>query len=230
MATAAIPIIGSLLSGLFHGKPATQTQSSSGTSTGLTSGSSTGSTAPIFDPATDQLRQLLLGAAGNQLTSAAPDLTGIQSQQLENVNHGYNDASQALQQTLAARGLTYSPVAGSSQAQLGTQRIGAGIGVMNQMPLLREQLLQQRLSNALNVFRGQPYGQKTNQSGISSTNNNFTGTSTGTSTAPGGMLGGLFTGLGAAGAGGMFDDLFKNKGGATNPNQPYGPGTVGAGG
>ena len=123
---------------------------------------------PTYDPAAEGLRQQLINSQMANLNKDV-DLSGYQSQGLQTINQGYDAANKALQQTLASRGLTYSPVAGSSTAALGTQRIGAGINFQNQIPLLANQLYQQKLQSALQTFASMPYSvsgqQKQTQSG-----------------------------------------------------------------
>lgn len=123
---------------------------------------------PTYDPATEGLRQQLISAQQANL-SKDTDLSGYQSQALQTNNAGYGAANQALQQTLASRGLTYSPMAGSATAALGTQRIGAGINIQNQIPLLQQQMYQQKLQSALQTFAANPYSvsgkQNSTQSG-----------------------------------------------------------------
>lgn len=111
---------------------------------------------PTYDPATESLRQNLISSQMANLNKDV-DLSGYQSQALQTNNAGYDAANKALQQTLAARGLTYSPVAGAATANLGTQRIGAGINIQNQIPLLAQQLYQQKLQSALQTFASMPY-------------------------------------------------------------------------
>lgn len=111
---------------------------------------------PTYDPAAEGLRQQLIQAQQANLGKDI-DLSGYQSQGLQTINQGYDAANKALQQTLSARGLTYSPMAGSASAALGTQRIGAGIQFQNQIPLLAQQLYQQKLQSALQTFASMPY-------------------------------------------------------------------------
>lgn len=131
---------------------------------------------PTYDPAAESLRQQLIASQQANLGKDI-DLSGYQSQGLQTINQGYDAANQALQQTLASRGLTYSPIAGSSTAALGTQRIGAGINFQNQIPLLAQQLYQQKLQSALQTFASMPYSVTGQQKGTQS---------------GGGLLSGLF--------------------------------------
>lgn len=149
--------IGDILGGLFG----STTNTSSNTSYNQT---------PTYDPTTERLRQQLIAAQQANLGKDV-DLSGYQSQGLSTINQGYDAANKALQQTLASRGLTYSPMAGSSTAALNTARIGQGIQFQNQIPLLAQQLYQQKLASALQTFAANPYSvsgqqnQKSTQSG-----------------------------------------------------------------
>lgn len=211
MAAAAIPLaisaIGSLIGGISGGRPQVNRTNETVNS------SNTFSQTPNLDPLQKQLRDALIGSSMGRLNSAEPDLGGIQSQMLQNVNTGYNSAQNVLRQTLAARGLSYSPSAAYAENNLQGERIGGGINVMNQMPMLREQLLRSRLMDALNVFRGLPFGTSGSQSGTQ----NISGT--GQMVQPGGMLSGL--GAGMVGAsnqiGGILDSLFGGKAPKFNP-------------
>lgn len=210
-----VGIAGSLLGGLFGGQP--KTTNFSGSTSGVSGG--TGTNTFNYDPNQSALRNAILQSGTQQLTGAPADLSGIQSLMLQNTNAGFGDAEKVLRQTLAARGLTYSPMAAGAENQLQTQRVGAGINVMNQMPLLREQLYQQRLANALNAFRGVPISQTMTQSGY----NRGTTQGTETQTNPGGMLGGLFGNLGQTAP--MFGDLSNLFGGSSAPTfTPPSPG------
>lgn len=155
--------------------------SSQTTNTSGTTSSQYGQT-PTYDPAAESLRQALISGQISNLGKDV-DLSGYTSSGLQTINQGYDAANKALQQTLASRGLTYSPVAGSSTAALGTQRIGAGINFQNQIPLLAQQLYQQKLQGALQTFASMPYsvsGQQNQQTQGKSTQSG------------GGLLSGLF--------------------------------------
>lgn len=156
-----IGAIGDILGGLFGSSTKTSNQYSQ---------------TPTYDPATEGLRQQLIQAQQNNLNKDV-DLSGYTSSGLSTINQGYDAANKALQQTLASRGLTYSPIAGSSTAALGTQRIGAGINFQNQIPLLAQQIYQQKLASALQTFAANPYS-------VSGTQNQ--------TQSGGGLLSGLF--------------------------------------
>lgn len=155
----------------------TGTSNTTGTLTGTQS--QTSSSTPTFDPITEALRQQLIQSAGQQLSSV-PSANSLISSGIQNINQGTDASRSALQQTLAARGLTYSPLAGSATANLENQRIGAGVSYANQAPALQQQLYTNALSNALNTFRAMPFATtgtttgSTNQSQSQNTTQNQT--------------------------------------------------------
>src|SRR5574340_419213 len=95
MAAAAIPAIGglvsSLLGGIFGNRP--QTIRTSNTASGTSAGTS--ALTPTYD---------------------APNLAGYQAQGVSNINQAGNLRTRMIQNSLAARGLSYSPVAALAPA------------------------------------------------------------------------------------------------------------------
>lgn len=184
-------------SGLGQGiASATSPGNSTTTSSGTTSTNAQGNfnSAPVFDPQTDALRQQIIKSLMGNLNEDV-DLKGYESQGLQTINQGSEAAKTALQQTLASRGLTYSPMAGAATANLETQRIGQGVNFQNQLPLLKQQLYQQKLQQALQGFSAMPYGQSGQQSQSGSQNTN-TNSNTVTKQPGSGLLSGIFGGLG----------------------------------
>lgn len=189
--------ISDILGGLFGSTTKTST---SGSSSGTTSGTSSGTggltygQTPTYDPEAEKLRQGLISGVLNNLGSDT-NLSGYTSQGLGTINQGYDAANKALQQTLASRGLSYSPMAGSSTAQLGTQRIGAGIQFQNQIPMLQQQLLQSKLAQALQAFTAMPYsvtGQQQTQQNQQFNQNQNQQFNQNQKQSGGGLLSGLF--------------------------------------
>lgn len=224
MAATALPIIGALgsvLGGLFGNRSPTTTTNFNNTSnqSGSSTSNSTGYNTPSLTGGQQSLENLLNSTVFNSLLPGnQPDLSGYASNAAQNINQGANANDQLLKQTLAARGLSYSPIAANALTQSNTNRIGQLTQLKNSLPLLSEQLLQNRLQNAVNVFRSNPFGSTFGQSG----QNNFqqTGTNSGTqtTTGPSNMLGGLFGGIGQAsaipGLGTALSNLF---GGGNSP-------------
>jgi hypothetical protein len=167
---------------------------------------------------------------------AAPDLRGYTSTGMQQIAAGGRANSNILKNTLAARGLTYSSPLATSEEQANTlNTTGQQTGFMNSIPLIRQQLLQQNLSGAVNAFRAQPYGSTVN--------------GTASISQPGGVLGGLLGGLGAgnlmggnssnggSGIAGIIAQLLHlGGGGVTTPNNsdpnysPDAPGSYDTGG
>lgn len=196
--------LGGLGAGIAGGMGGTTTTKGTNTTNGTSSQNGTFNTTPVFDPATEGLRQQLIKSVlGNLGTDT--DMSGYLSGALQTNNQGFDAAKTALGQTLAQRGLTYSPVSGAAMGNLDTQRIGAGIGIQNQIPLLQQQMYQQKLQQALQTFGAMPYGQSgtSSQNGATSQTQNVDMSQT---TKPsGGIFGGIMEGLGALG--GMIPGL-----------------------
>lgn len=212
MAAAAIPIVGSLISGvlggIFGNKQQTstidQTQTNNQNSTQAGTGQTTPTYADLEGSVKDQLLKYMLGNLfGNQT-----DLSGYATSGIANNNTALDAGMNNLNATLAARGLTNSPIAVSAIANLGAQRAQANAGVLQQLPLLNEQIRQQRLNQLNGFFTSLPVGQKTDTSQASSGASTTTtkGTQTGpynpTNPAAGGFssLGTALAGLYGAGA------------------------------
>lgn len=145
MATFLLPLIGaagSMLGGLFGNKQQAGPQ--------LTSGQKT-------------LRDQLTQGASNQLSNLPQDISGYFSNAL--YGNAANQMSQqnALQRTLASRGLTGSPLAASSLMNMQMQGANQNQQMINQMPLLRMQLLQNALASSGSAFRNSLAGQMQTQ-------------------------------------------------------------------
>lgn len=184
----------------------------------------------ILDSEAGGLRTSLIDNLLKRLQGNNDFLGNYAATGVSNINRGYDAQKRALEANLASRGLSYSPVAAIGQAGLDSRRIGEGIGFMNNVPLLGEELTRQRLGDVSQFLQTIPYG----TSGSSLTSNNNTSNSsydtTGTSntvghntqvnpnSASGNAFGGLaqtlayFAGQGLLGGGGGG----SNNGYATN--------------
>lgn len=189
--------------------------------------SGTGTQTPAYDPLGENLRQALaqmyLGRAG----SVPEFMRNYEATGLEGINKGAESNRAALNQILAARGLSYSPAAATALGGLESNRIGQGVAFRNQLPLVQDQLQQQRLADLSGFFSRLPYGTSTTQTGTSTGTSSTTGSSsgTGTSTDPGNMLGGLTGGLGNLlaflyGQGAFGGGGYTRSGARTNPFMP----------
>jgi hypothetical protein len=194
MSAFVMPVL-SGLSGLFGNAPQTTT----------TDSSQTGTSTPNLSPEQLAFMQSIMKQAQQGMQGS--NLQGYQAGANANINRGSEANNNILQSVLAARGLTYSPLAGAATAANEGNRIGQQTQVSNQMPLLRQQLLQQNLAGAVNAFRATPYGTTTNQTGHSTQTKSGGGVM--------GMLSGLFGGLGAGiEAGGGWGNILKGIGGS----------------
>ena len=199
--------------GVLSNLPQTGTSktNSSGTGTTAASGSVTGSStssgfsSPNLDPATMDFRNQLIQKYLASLSSD-PNLSGYAATQTKNINQNADIQQQLLQNNLASRGLSYSPVAALAPAAGDQNRLNQISSFQGTLPLLAQQLADTHLSNAANFFHSIPYGtttgssQDTNQQSATNQVQNQTSnsdTTTKTGSAAGAVAGGL-AGLGGA--------------------------------
>lgn len=253
MAAFIAPLIGGL-AGLFGGGQQQKTQTSgtikndqSGTfSQGGTSAStSTGTTTPNLTP----LQQALISQfskGASDLFSSSTNLNPYAASGLQTINQGGDIANKVLQNSLAARGLSYSPAAANAttQNQLGT--ISQGSTFLNSLPLLQRQLQSGALSQLMQAFQVQPVGSTTTGTQQGTTQQSGTTSQTGTQTqqgtnlVSGNPMAGLFSGIGAglfgpnqSGTGSNLSDIIGRifgggnvPGGAPGTGPNWDPNTV----
>lgn len=198
MAGFVLPII-SGLAGLFGGGKQQTTNTNTTTNqqnqTGFNNAQNS-STTPNLNP----LQQNLVGnftAAANKNLSNATNLTPYTEAGLGQISGQGSLNTQAISNSLAARGLQYSPVAGTALAQNTINSGNQANSFLQSVPLLQTQLQQQALQQAIGAFSAQPVASSSigNQSGQGFSNTQ--GQSQGTQTQYGDPLAGLFGGLGA---------------------------------
>lgn len=152
---------------------------------------------PEYDALTGGLRGNLANMYLQRAQSVPDFMRNYQAQGLENINQSSDALRSNLSSILASRGLSYSPAAATAETGLEGGRISQQLGFQNQLPLVQDQLQQQRLGDLSNFFARLPVGQTGGAAGTSL--GDFTGTSSGTSTGttsiPGNMLGGGFGGI-----------------------------------
>lgn len=235
---AFLPAIGSLasslLGGIFGNQKQTSTINQTQTQNQNQTGASTGQNTPVYDPITETVRNTLLNYMQQQLFSD-PNMSGYTSQGLAANNAASAARTRNLNFILSARGLNTSPVATGALINEQGQRASANAGLLQQVPLLAEQIRQQKLNQFNSFFSSLPVGQKQDTSSASSgySSGNVSGTSTGPYN-PANPLAGGFSSLGTALAGlygaGAFGGKSYNPGnsgtGLTNPSywntNPYG--------
>lgn len=140
-----------------------------------TGGTTTQTTTPTMDPATQSMLQKLISASGSLTT---PSLTGYQAQQTTNINNAADLQSQAVNNIMASRGLSTSPVAATAAAGVEQNRLNQITGMQQQIPILQNQLNLANLAGAASLFSTIPKGATTS----GTTAGTSTGTTTGSST------------------------------------------------
>ena len=180
-------------------------------------------TTPTLSPETQDFMNKLMTKYNAQ---AAPSLTGYEAQQTNNINTGANAQSQAVNNILAARGLSTSPAAATAEAGLQQNRLNQITNMQQGLPLLKNQLDLQNLAGASAFFSAIPKGSitTTNNQQTSQSTGQQTGSQVGSTTSTGHTVGstnekgtsgggipGAFQGLGA-GLGAILPWLLKTMG------------------
>lgn len=91
----------------------------------------------------DQLTRQYSNLAGSN-----QNLAPYAAQQTQMINRNSNLQSQAVQNAMAARGLSTSPVSGTAEANIQAQRVGQISNMLSGIPLLQQQLKTQNLGAA----------------------------------------------------------------------------------
>lgn len=155
--------VAGLLGGLLPGSPTTTTTNSNTNQSSTQNGNFNQFLNSLMEAITNSQQQTNTNAASQGTTSSAanlgpqqqqllqqltqkyqqlsnPSLQGYAASQTQGINNNANLQSQAVQNAMAARGLSTSPAAGTAQAGVESQRIGAITGMQQQLPLLQNQL------------------------------------------------------------------------------------------
>lgn len=119
---------------------------------GAMSNNSSATQTPQANPAFGPLQNAVLGMVTNRLTQG-PDMTGYTANGVSNINSSYAGANANLQNTLTARGLGRSPAAAAALTKLGIARAGDTATFRNSVPLLSDQLQEQRINDASGLLR-----------------------------------------------------------------------------
>lgn len=117
-------------------------QQVTGNTTGQTTGAGTTTSTPNLNPQSQQFIQNLTQAYGGL---QAPSTQGYVQNQTAGIDANANAQSQAAQQIMASRGLSTSPVAGTTAEGINQNRINQINQVQAQAPLLQNQLQLQNL-------------------------------------------------------------------------------------
>lgn len=210
---AAGAIAGTILSSVGSGIAAGQGTKTKGSSTG--SSSTTGQqttqgtsvTNPNISPQLQALLNQIMAQAGSLQT---PDLSGYQAQQTQQINQASNLQSQAVQNIMAARGLSTSPVAGTTQANIAAQRQSQLVNLQESLPMLLQQLQIQNLNAETNAAKAIPYGTTTTSDAIANQQSQTNTQQNYTQQIGGGWLNGIagfLSGLGSGASAGAFGGM-----------------------
>jgi hypothetical protein len=182
---------------LANRKKKTEQEQSNATGTTQTLfGTTSSQTTPTFDPFTEAFRKKLGSLYTNRMYEDPSRLVdSILTRNLQGLNKGSEIARRIASNTMAARGLGFSPATGAVLSGMESERVGKGIDILGQRDLMIEDLIKSRLAEASNFFQMQPVGSST--TGQTSQTGTQIGeqTSTGTLQTPGNQLGGMFTNL-----------------------------------
>lgn len=163
MASFAIPLIGSgisALAGLFGNK---NTKNETTVKQNLS---------PLQQKLSDSL-------AASAQGSTTDDLSAYRAQGLNSINDSFAPQDKALDNNIASRGLSFSPIAAALKNQNANSRITQQNQFQTQLPQIKRQWDQQQFSNLLSIFSSLPTS------------------TTSTSTGQGSPLGGALAGAGA---------------------------------
>lgn len=152
---------------------------------------------PEYDATGSNLRGILANMYTQRINELPSFMQNYKTMGLQGINEGAQSLRDTLSRTLAARGLSYSPAAATAEAGLESNRVAQGLEFTNQIPLVQDQITQQRLGDLAGFFSRLPVGGTTETSGTSQGTSTTSGTSSGSMTTPGNMLGGAFGGLGS---------------------------------
>lgn len=115
------------------------------------SSTQTSSTMPQVDPVYGGLRDILLKNATSRLTSGGlPE--GYETGGVRNINHTYDLIGQNQQNSLTARGLGTSPIAGAVDASRNLGRAGQIADFQTNLPLVQRQLQNEDFGMANNLL------------------------------------------------------------------------------
>lgn len=183
--------ISGLLTALF---PDTTTQSGTTNSSGAQSGSSSSSSTPTMSSLQQMLSQMFGSAAMNQYTQGSPGVVQATKQQgLQAIGQTEQAATTNVSNSLAARGLGYSPYASTALAQPAIAAAGQQSSLLSSLPMLQNSLNLQNIG-ALEGAEGATGPEGTTSNAISNLTTSSTGSTTG-KTQNQGILGSLFGGL-----------------------------------
>lgn len=224
MAGFIAPILSGItgLAGLFGGGQQQKT-TTQGTTSQTGTSNTNNTTTPNLSPIQQQLVNMFTQGAQNLYNQGPTDLSGYTAGGLQQINNSSNIANKTLSNTLAARGLSYSPAAANALTANESNRVNQSASFLQQIPLLQRQLQQQNIQGLTSAFQALPTAVTSTGSGTTNT----TGTTNQTQTVNGNPIAGGLSGLGSGIAATLPDwtKLFGGGGGGSNGNQGSGSNT-----
>lgn len=144
------------------------TQDSQMASSAASSSQSLGTSTPNLSPQTQQFLDQLIKRYSQQAQPV--NMQGLEAGGIQGINRNADLQQQAVQNIMAARGLSTSPVSGTAAGSVDNQRFQAINQFQQSLPLMQNQMNLQNLNAAGGFFNQIPYGttQTGAQSGTSS--------------------------------------------------------------
>jgi hypothetical protein len=141
---------------------------------------STSTTTPTMSPEATSFMNNLISKMSNQ---GNVNLRPYEASQAEAIDRSSNVQQQAIANTMASRGLSTSPAAATSDANIQAQRFGSLTNLHQQIPLLQEQIQQQRNAQMAQLLSILPRGSTTTGAQDQTGETKQTGTSSQTGTS-----------------------------------------------
>lgn len=205
-----------------------QEQTRRETSRGTTTFDTIDTTTPNRTPQQQNLESALLQNYMRRLNAPEDLAESITTGNIQNINRASEIQKRLAGQSLAARGLSFSPAGSVLEQNVESDRMSKVLQAMNAKRMLLESLTGQRLSEASGFLSSLPVGQTATRGGTISqdmiSDMLSKGTSTGTATDPGNKLGGGIANLAGILAGLYGMGAFGGKSGSGGKTSFFPPG------
>lgn len=176
------------------GSSGTTTTNGSSTLSGSSSGTSSGSTTPNLSPEQQQIARAYGDATVNNINQGT-NLDPYKFQQMNQIAGQGNNNAATIANSLASRGLSYSPAAATSLTQNELNTGNQQSQFLAGLPLLQHQLQQSNIAQGISGFSALPTA--TSFNGSTSANQNETQNTNQTTKVQQNPWAGLLSGLGA---------------------------------
>lgn len=139
------------------GSSGTVTTNGTSSMTGSSSGTSSGTTTPVLSPEQQAIAKLFTQGAQNQYNQGT-DLTPYKFSGMQQINQQGNNNAAQIANSLASRGLSYSPAAGTAETQNILNTGNQQNQFLSSIPLLQRQINQGNLQQLISSFSALPTG------------------------------------------------------------------------